>query len=517
MHDLSLKQKIGQRMIVGFTGTAIPEDFVNLVKECKVGNVILFKDNLVSCEQTAKICSDIRKLIFDETGIYPFITIDQEGGVVSRLSEDASNIPGAMAIAATDNPENAYAAGLITGRELKALGINFNLAPDVDINSNINNPVIGVRSYGDTPDTVIKYSIPMIKGLLDAGVAAAAKHFPGHGDTSVDSHLDLPVVDKPLSELEQNELKPFKAAVDAGIPAIMSSHIYFRQLINKKLPATMSREIITDLLRNKLGFKGLIISDCMEMKAIQKHYGTPAGVVGAFKAGVDMVFISHTVTTAIESCKAIARAMANGEINLTEMDESVKRILLLKEKYANPSKINLELVGCKEHKQIVRDIMEKTITCVNLPQSGQQDLGSKPLFVSCRDYRATQVSSVPTDIIAFSEYLAQKLNGEAIVTSDDPDEREINEIVSKVRDYTAIVIGTYNGHIKTGQLRLVNELKIKKAPMIVVALRNPYDLRSLDKNIYTLAAYEYTKLSMDAVIEILSKHKTPTGKLSVRL
>lgn len=519
MSNLTLKQKIGQRMIVGFLGTTIPQEYVNLVKEYKVANVILFKQNLESREQTAKLCSDLRELIFKETGTYPFITIDQEGGVVTRLSEDASNVPGAMAIAATGDPKNAYNAGLITGKELKALGINFNLAPDVDINSNMNNPVIGVRSYGDTPKTVCDYSIPMMKGLLDAGVVSSAKHFPGHGDTAVDSHLDLPTVDKSKEELEKTELIPFKAAIDAEIPAIMSSHIYFPQIVDKKIPATMSREIMTDLLRKKLGFKGLIISDCMEMNAIQTYYGTPTGVVEALKAGVDMVFNSHTISTAIKSCEAVKKAVENGEISMDEMDESVERVLELKEEYASSSQIDLKVAGCKEHKKLIKDMMDKTITCVNTPSNGQPNLGNKPLFISCRNYRATMAADI-SDSIVFSEYLAEKYNGDFIITSDNPDQKEIDEIKTKVndcKDYTSIVIGTYNGHIKKGQLEVINKLKGNKLPMTVVALYNPYDLSGLDKDIYTLAAYEYTKLSIDAVADVLTKQKTPTGKLSVKL
>ena len=241
---------------------------------------------------------------------YPaFIAIDQEGGVVSRLGSDAAVIPSAMAIAATGDTNNAYEAGLITGRELMAMGVNMNLAPDMDVNSNPRNPVIGVRSYGDTAETVSSFRGSNIWGLQDSGVLCTAKHFPGHGDTAVDSHLGLPCVDKTLEELRDCELKPFQAAIPAGVSAVMTSHILFPRLEPDGLPATMSRRIITDLLKKELGFSGLVLSDCMMMNAIQGHFGTVNGCLMAAKAGVDLIFISHSREFAGEAARAMLEAL----------------------------------------------------------------------------------------------------------------------------------------------------------------------------------------------------------------
>jgi beta-N-acetylhexosaminidase len=203
--------KTGQRFVAGFHGTTIPEDFQELVRKYKVGNVILFKRNVESAQQLKKLCDDLQALIMAETGLPAFITIDQEGGAVTRLPEECAITPCAMALASTGNVENAYQSGVITGRELNAIGVNFDLAPVMDTNSNPRNPVIGVRSFGDQPETVAHYGCAMIRGL-EENVISCAKHFPGHGDTDVDSHLGLPVVDKSMEELEQCELIPFKAA-----------------------------------------------------------------------------------------------------------------------------------------------------------------------------------------------------------------------------------------------------------------------------------------------------------------
>ena len=188
---MDLREQIGQRLVTGFPGTELTEDFRRMVREYKISNVILFRENITDCAQLKQLCGEIQALVRRETGHGAFITADQEGGLVTRLPGDAVNVPGAMAIAATGDPENAYRAGLLTGRELRALGVNFDLAPSVDVNSNPENPVIGARSYGDTPQEVSRYANRMIRGLLDGGVLCSAKHFPGHGDTDTDSHLAL--------------------------------------------------------------------------------------------------------------------------------------------------------------------------------------------------------------------------------------------------------------------------------------------------------------------------------------
>lgn len=215
--------------------------------------------------------------------------------MVSRLGADAAVVPSAMCVSATGEPRNAYLAGLITGRELSALGVNFDLAPVMDVNSNPHNPVIGVRSYGDAPETVSRYGVEMIRGLTEGGVLSCAKHFPGHGDTALDSHLSLPRVDKTLEELESCELAPFRAAIEAGVPAVMTTHILFPELEPDGVPATMSRRIITGILKERMGFKGLVVSDCMMMQAIQTYYGTVNGIVagGLRGRGFDVYLPQH--------------------------------------------------------------------------------------------------------------------------------------------------------------------------------------------------------------------------------
>jgi len=517
MERLSSKQKIGQRFAAGFPSTKISTEFISLVKEYKIGSVILFKENIQSKEQLYGLCGELQALIREETGYPAFITIDQEGGVVSRLGRDAAVIPSAMALAATGNIKNAYEAGLLTGHELKALGVNFNLAPDMDVNSNPANPVIGVRSFGDTPETVSIYGAEVIRGLTDAGVLCTAKHFPGHGDTAVDSHLGLPCVEKTLKELYDCELKPFEAAIRAGVSAIMTSHILFPKLEPDRLPATMSRRIITDLLRNEMGFSGLILSDCMMMNAIRGHYGTVQGCLMAAKAGVDLIFVSHSCELTGEAAQSMLEAYESGWLDAGEMDASVERILHIKQDISLKPVPALDVVGCDAHRDTVSRMMSEAITEVCVPAAGRPLLGSSPLFLGCYPFRPTIASNPEDQVISFPKFMAMKLGGDFLMTSIDPDDAEIAAVVSSAMGHTCLVAGTYNGHLKQGQTALVNALCATGVPTVCVALRNPYDLFELPPNVYTLAAYAYDDLSLNAVATVLSGQTKAPGKLPVAL
>ena len=201
--EMTLTQMLGQKLEYGFHGTQLTEEFKSLIRQYKIGNVILFRRNVESAPQLRRLCGEIREYILQETGIPPFIIIDEEGGMVSRLPGDAVNVPGAMAVAATGDPENARRASEITIRQLRGLGPNFNMAPVLDVNSNPNNPVIGVRSYGDRVEQVSAFGCAALAPYQDSGIYCCIKHFPGHGDTAVDSHLGIPRVDKTEEELER--------------------------------------------------------------------------------------------------------------------------------------------------------------------------------------------------------------------------------------------------------------------------------------------------------------------------
>ncbi|MFI3200819.1 MAG: glycoside hydrolase family 3 N-terminal domain-containing protein [Eubacteriales bacterium] len=509
--DAMMKGLIGQCLTGGLVGTIVDEEFTRLVKEYKIGNVILFRHNIESVEQVTKLCKAIQELIVAETGNPAFITIDQEGGVVTRLTDDACNVPGAMAVAATGNTEHAQTLARITARELKAIGVNFNLTPSVDVNNNKDNPVIGVRSYGDQPEKVASYACATLKGYEEEGMLCCVKHFPGHGDTAVDSHLGLPSIDKSMEELEQMEFLPFKRAIEKGVPSVMASHILFPQIEKDHIPCTMSKVLVTDILKNRMGFKGLVISDCLEMDAIQKFYGTPNGVVEGMKAGIDLLFVSHSLILLEESVKAMYQAVESGDVSEERIREAAGMIKLYKDKYCSIGSVKNDTSA---NKKISNQIRKETFV---LTQGSLFELGTNPFFVGPEDYRATQASSQETTSVTFPEYMAKELGGIGLVTTKDPDATELEKAVQMAKESTSIVIGTYNGHLLEGQMNLIKKLSKVSNQVVVVALRNPYDLIGLEKHVTGIAAWDYTTMTLELLATMFKEQETLTGVMPVTI
>ena len=509
---MNMRELIGQRLVFGFKGTRLPEDFRKMICEYKIGNVILFRYNVESTAQLRALCAEIQDVVRRETGHPAFITIDQEGGMVTRLPADAVNVPGSMAIAATGRIRDAYDCAGITARQLRGIGVNFNLAPDLDVNSNSMNPVIGVRSFGDDAARAAELGVQAVRGYGESGLLCCGKHFPGHGDTAVDSHIGLPCIVKSLAELERTELVPFRAAIEAGIPAIMSSHILFPQIEPSGVPATMSRRIMHDILRGGLGFDGLVLSDCMVMDAIRLHYGTANGVVAAMKAGVDMVFVCSNPALQRESADAAAAAAERGAIDLAETEESVRRILAAKERYAGGG-AEPNLCSRTEDFAAARDVARRAIV-----HAGGKicAAGERSFFVGCADYRMTQASNADPEALPFPEYMQRRFGGRAAVCQTDPDDAEIARILEAAEGCGNIIMSTCNAHIYRGQLKLAQALAGIGADMTAVALRNPYDLPLLPQNIGLLAAWDYSADSLAALCEVLRGGEC-TGRMAVKI
>lgn len=440
---MDVKTAAGQHIMSGLPGTEIDPAFAALVRECKVGNVILFRRNVKNAAQLARLCASLRELIVSETGMEPFIAIDQEGGVVSRFSPDMATTPGAMALAAAGG-DAPYRAARLTAAQLRAAGVNFDLAPVLDVNSNPLNPVIGVRSFGDLPEEAAERAMGFMRGLLDGGVMACGKHFPGHGDTDTDSHIGLPRVDKSREQLEECELLPFRRAIEAGIPAIMSSHVLFPALEPEKLPATMSRRILTGLLREELGFGGVIISDCMEMDAVAKFYGTVNGAAAALKAGADIVCISHTAALARETAERLWQRYeaAEGE-ERRELERSGERIAEAKRRFTAVPKAETQIFKLRAQ---ARDMLEESFVLMNGPIP---PLGDSPFFTGCANSRASQASSAANGVPALPTVMARRFVGGCAVCSDDPDSEEIAAIARKARNASCIVLNPSGGNAAT--------------------------------------------------------------------
>ena len=397
LENMSLRQKVTQTFMMEFRTwddgengeadfTVMNDDVRRIIEDYDFGAVILFAQNIKTTEETYALVNEMQAAAGANGGIPLLIATDQEGGAVYRLGSGTA-LPGNMALAATQDTENAYLAGGIIGRELGCLGINTDLAPVVDVNSNANNPVIGLRSFSDDADTVGKMASKYIEGLDCSDVIGCAKHFPGHGDTDTDSHYGLPVVDKPLYVLLGNELRPFGTAISNGIEMIMTAHILYPQLeadtvYSEKtgkyevLPATMSDDIISGLLKDRMGFDGIVCTDAMKMAGVSDFWDEVQASVNALKAGADMICIPTDVGSidALEKLDTlidgIIAAVESGEIPEERLDDACRRILTVKlrhglldcadAKYSLDEALNT--MGSTENRTLEREISAKAVT-----------------------------------------------------------------------------------------------------------------------------------------------------------
>ncbi|MEF2967900.1 beta-N-acetylhexosaminidase [Paenibacillus sp. M1] len=328
---LTTAEKIGQLVLVGMEGTVPDEHTRELIETYRVGGFIFYKDNIKDSAQALALFNKLKQ--DNESNPVPlFLSVDEEGGRVSRMPEEFKDMPAAAKIGGTGKPEAAEAAYKIIGEQLSRFGLNLDFAPVLDVNSNPDNPVIGDRAFGETPELVSEMGTAAMNGLSAYGVIPVVKHFPGHGDTSVDSHLGLPVVNHDLDRLRKLELIPFQAAIDNNAEVIMIAHLLLPKL-DPDNPASFSEAVIHDLLRGELGFEGIVISDDMTMGAIAENYDIEEAAVNFILAGGNIVLVGHDYNQELAVIKAITEAVERGTISKEVLDERVYDVLKLKEKY----------------------------------------------------------------------------------------------------------------------------------------------------------------------------------------
>ena len=328
--EMSLEQKVGQLLHVGMPGKRINKTIRREIEKHYSGGVILFAKNMGSKREIQTLTESLQKVSLKASGIPLFISTDQEGGRVYRVGADATvQFPGAMALGQTGRPGLARDVGFITGYELNQIGINLILAPVLDVNNNPGNPVIHTRSFGSNTLLVSKMGIALADGIRKAHSIPVIKHFPGHGDTKIDSHLALPRINKKIHEMNGMELAPFRDAIKGGAEVVMSAHILYESL-DDKYPATLSRKILTGLLREQLGFNGLIITDAMEMHAITRRYSRKEAVKLAFKAGADIILLTSLGRISNEMYNSLLKGFKTGELSVEKLDASIKRQIALK-------------------------------------------------------------------------------------------------------------------------------------------------------------------------------------------
>jgi beta-N-acetylhexosaminidase len=353
---VAMNDSLGQLLVIGFDGTTADAKVRDLLARIRPAGVILFARNLETPAQVRELTRQLQETAVELGLGRLLIGTDHEGGRVVRMGPPVTRFPGNAALAATGSLDLARRQGAAMAQELLAMGINWDFAPCIDVNSNPNNPVIGVRSFGDNPEIVSQFGVAMIEAMQAEGLIACAKHFPGHGDTEVDSHFGLPTVSRPIESLREIELPPFRAAIAANVASIMTAHIVFPAL-DEKVPATASHRIITGLLREELGYDGVVVSDAIDMAGFKESLGVEAGVVAAVNAGVDLVLACNSEELEVQALAILQKAGEAGELDKEMVARAQARVMNLKDKYLKESRdVPLEVVGCDEHKALEEEI-----------------------------------------------------------------------------------------------------------------------------------------------------------------
>ncbi|MGW9303861.1 glycoside hydrolase family 3 protein [Streptomyces cyaneofuscatus] len=538
---MSLEEKVGQLFVMRVYGHSATDPdqadidanlkeigvrtAAELVSTYHVGGIIYFAwaHNTRDPHQIAALSNGIQQAALGERSRVPLlISTDQEHGIVCRVGEPATLLPGAMALGAGGSRSDTRRAAWIAGAELAVLGINQNYAPDADVNVNPANPVIGVRSFGSDPQAVAELVAAQVKGYQGAGVAATAKHFPGHGDTSTDSHTGLPVIEHTRQEWEELDAPPFRAAIRARIDSIMTAHIVVPALDPSEDPATLSRPILTGILREELGYDGVVVTDSLGMEGVRTKYGDDRVPVLALLAGVDQLLNPPNLSVA---WNAVLEAVRGGEISEARVDESLLRILRLKNKlglFRDPFVSGREVdrtVGIRKHLFDADRIAERTTTLLAdpgalLPLSRRTH--RRLLVVGADPASPSGTTGPPTTTLA-GAFTELGFAATALPTGTAPNQAKIAEAVAAAQGRDAVVVATYNITASSTQRALVDALVATGVPVVAVAIRNPYDAAHLTGRgvAAILASYSWTDVELRAAARVIAGRARPEGRLPV--
>jgi len=565
VNKMTVEEKVGQMLMPDFRTwnggnfTQMNDEVANVIKTYHLGGVILFAENIQETQQTVRLTDGLQKA---STKIPLLITTDQEGGIVTRIN-GGTCMPGNMALGAANDTDLTYRTSNAMAEEVKALGMNVDFAPDMDVNCNPDNPVIGVRSFGGDPDLVSRMGLSFMKGVQDAGVIPTVKHFPGHGDVSIDSHVGLPVVPYDMARLNAVELKPFKAAIGAGVDVIMSAHIQFPAVDNstvtsKKdgtqimLPATLSKKVLTGLLRGKMGYKGVIVTDALNMGAIADNFGQNDDVIRAINAGADIGLMPATIHQTSDLAnfdsmfKAVVNAVNDKTIDMSRINDSATRLIALKikrgiynprvktgtttldQKIANAT----ATVGSVKHKAIEKEAANKGVTLIKNDDNILPFKLADAKKILCIAPLDTKLVAMTQEVKSMEEKKGLKdvqVDGVTYANSfvlDDVTKSKIDKA-----DY--VVLGTYSYDSASRQAdssyvkyanEVINYAQSKGKLVAVMGIRNPYEINQIPNAKDFIAVYgadgiQPTKTwqNIQAGMRVIFGEVSPTGKLPVAI
>jgi len=522
----ALRSKVGGVILAGFDGQDAAAPAIQSLSTLGIRNFILFTRNLGTPDSIRKLIGSLKALPQTALGGSALVAVDQEGGMVSRLQKDSTWFPGAMACAAAlegNGAETPSLADLVLlahflGTELLDCGFNVNLAPVADINSNPLNPVIGVRSYGEKPDKVARLVAAVARGFQAAGLQTCAKHFPGHGDTAVDSHFGLPTLGIGLERLNTLELVPFRALIAQGIDSLMTAHVLMPQVVRdlggsieeEALPATLNPRILQGLLRGRLGFEGPLLTDCLTMKAIADHF--PDAPVQALAAGADLLCISHNLDFQTQACERIEAAVRSRRLPEARLDEALGRVQSWQKSAA-------ERRASQQKPSVTASELSKRFSRASLHLRGSRQA------LNLENERVLVVDTLPVVLHGADDSLSPRTLSAALETKHNRNPKlaitsvsaavtkeELERAVQLADHADQIILGLYEAMRNSGQQSLVQALRLTGKPLSFIAMRSPYDAALARPGEAVLLAWEYTPLSVETVVDFLmGSQRAPGG------
>lgn len=519
MDDMTLEQQAGQLLIAGFDGPLISDQARELVKGLNVGGIVLFSSNAENPEQVSVLTRDLQQM----ARIPLLVAADQEGGIVTRLHTPFTEFPGAMALGAVDDTGLTRRVAAAMGTEMRAVGINWDLAPVADLASyGGGNPAISVRSFGDSPVRTAAHVAAFVQGLTDAGVAACAKHFPGIGDSTTDPHKTMPIVNTRTDLLAKREQIPFKSAIAANVATMMPSHIWYADLDpGRSCPATFSSTIMTSLLRQQLGFDGVGITDDLMMGGITERSTPAEAAVSALAAGCDMVMVCHDLDAQRNTIAAIASAVRAGAIPRTRFEEALFRVTNFKRTTAH-DRLSLDTVDWKSHQKLAQKVAFNAATLVHDKSSllTNELLAHTIVVVYPQKPELTGVEDSEGPGCTLSSEL-QKLGAHVVCVTygATPDVQDIQKTMAAISSDSIVFLCTINAHRSPQQRAFVEilENKVPSERLLLVALRDPQDAFLVACGTCAIALYSQLTVSQRAFVQHIASGKPYTGVVPIAM
>lgn len=511
---LSLDERAGQLMNVSWHGTTITPAVEAMIRVRKAGGVLIHAENFDDASSLRTLVRDLGRIARDAKTLSLFIAIDQEGGAVTRIGKGATILPGNMALAATPDPSAAVHAAIgVLCRDMRSLGVNWDLAPDADVNNEPRNPIILNRSFGSDPRRVASLVDVAVRAFAAERFLCCAKHFPGHGATTVDSHSGLPDLEIDRARLDAVELVPFRAAIAAGVPAIMSAHIRVPSLDpTPDLPVTLSPAVMTGLIRDQLGFAGLLVTDDLEMGALTRTRSESEAGYQAFAAGADLLLFRFDESAQLDAHRRLIAGMTGGALSRTRVDASLRRIIALKERYGI-----LDAAGRPEASGTTGSAADRSTAdalarqSITVLRAGGLPLRGRILVASVGAPDIATLADQPTLGAVLRDHLPEVT---ARTIGVAPSAADIAALVSAARDADTVVVGTADANANPQQAALVTALAAVR-PTVMVSLRSPYDILAAPTAQGYVCAYTGREPTLRALADVLSGAVAPVGSLPV--